>query len=68
MKWMSPPHRQRPMNDSTPVSIDEPRPQAATVPATRPPRLASPADRDSPRARPESDPDLWVAVAAELAE
>ena len=56
------------MSDSTPVPIDEPRPQATTVPVTRPPRLASPADRDAPRARPESDPDLWLAVAVELAE
>lgn len=37
-------------------------------PAVRRPRLPSPADPDEAGRRPESDPELWVAVAVELAE
>ena len=44
-------------------------PTAPTLPPlVRRPRLPSPADPDEAGRRPESDPDLWVAVAAELAE
>lgn len=42
---------------------------AATPPTVvRRPRLPSPADPDEASRRPESDPDLWLAVAAELVE
>lgn len=62
------PHPAPPMSDSAPISLDESRPPAASASVARPPRLPSPADRDSVCARPESDPDLWVTVARELAE
>jgi hypothetical protein len=41
---------------------------AARPTVVRRPRLPSPADPDEAGRRPESDPELWVAVAAELAE
>ncbi len=56
------------------VSNPQPVIADATQPANRPtglalpPRLPSPADPVEVVRRPESDPDLWVAVAAELAE
>ena len=55
------------MTDREPIRTEEPG--ATAVPTVvRRPRLPSPADPDEAGRRPESDPDLWVAVAAELAE
>ena len=55
------------MTDREPAPSDQP--EAGTLPTVvRRPRLPSPADPDQARRRPESDPELWVAVAAELAE
>ena len=67
MKRVSPARPGAPMTDREPAVSEEPG--ATTGPTVvRRPRLPSPADPDEAGRRPESDPDLWVAVAAELIE
>lgn len=67
MNWVSPPTPGTAMTDPVPARPEETPPAPPTV-AARPPRLPSTADRTQVIRRPESDPELWVAVAAELAE
>ena len=47
---------------------DNPRPANPAPAGGRPPRIPSPAEPDRFVRRAESDPELWVTVAAELAE
>lgn len=55
------------MTDPVPARPEETPPAHSSV-VTLPPRLLSPTDKTHLTRRPESDPELWVAVAAELAE
>ena len=56
------------MTDSRIIAAETPPPTNTPAGSPRPQRLPSPAEPAEQFRRPESDPDLWVAVAAELAE